>query len=239
MTRRSNVAAPVTTSRLLTDWDDLVDATEVIFGVWGTGAASLASPSLLKTYAHYGNPIIGAFDGETLCGVSVAFLASDPRVHLHSHITGVTPSHQQLGIGYQLKMAQRDWCVANGIDLITWTFDPMLARNAYFNLHKLGAHARRFLPNFYGSMDDDINRGDETDRLEAWWPVTESPRPVARVAQTVAVPDDYLALRARDAATAEKERAEVREQMEAAFAHGLVATDFSRTDGYQFSGSAK
>ncbi len=176
MTGRSNVAAPVTSSRLLTDWDDLVNATEVIFSVWGTGAASLASPSLLKTYAHYGNPVIGAFEGDVLCGVSVAFLAANPEVHLHSHITGVTPSHQHLGIGYQLKMAQRDWCIANGIDLITWTFDPMLARNAYFNLHKLGAHARRFLPNFYGSMDDDINRGDDTDRLEAWWPVTESAR---------------------------------------------------------------
>ena len=223
------------TPRLLTDWDDLVDAAEVVFSVWGKGAASLASPSLLKTYAHYGNPIIGAFDGDVLCGVSVGFLANDPKVHLHSHITGVTPSHQHLGIGYQLKMAQRDWCLANGIDLITWTFDPMLARNAYFNLHKLGAYARRFLPNFYGPMDDDINRGDDTDRLEAWWPVTENVRAAGEPVRTVSVPSDYLKLRAGDAATAAKERANVREQMESAFAAGLVATDFTRDDGYLFT----
>lgn len=219
-------------TRLLTDWDDLVSATELIFSVWGTGAASLASPSLLRTYAHFGNPVIGAFDGDALCGVSVAFLAADPEVHLHSHITGVAPSHQHLGVGYQLKMAQRDWCIEKGVDLITWTFDPMLARNAYFNLHKLGAHARRFLPNFYGSMDDDINRGDATDRLEAWWPVSDKTSPSRDVVRTIAVPSDYLSLRADDGATAEKQRAEVRRQLVAAFDDGLVATDFSRDEGY-------
>lgn len=223
------------TTRLLSDWDDLVAAAGVIYAVWGDGAAGMASPALLRTYSRYGNPVIGAFDGTGLCGVSVAFLGSEPEIHLHSHITGVVPSHQHLGIGYQLKLAQRDWCVANGIDLVTWTFDPMLARNAYFNLHKLGAHARRLLPNFYGEMDDDINRGDATDRLEACWPVDAAARPTGSVARCVAVPEDYLSLRAEDAAAAAKQRELVRDELLAAFADGLTAVDFTRAEGYRLA----
>jgi predicted GNAT superfamily acetyltransferase len=222
-----------TCARLLTAWDDLVAASDVVTQVWGDSAA-LAAPSLLRTYTHYGNPVIGAFAGDRLSGVSIGFLGTDPEVHLHSHITCVIPSQQHLGIGYDLKLAQRDWCAEKGIGLVTWTFDPMLARNAYFNLHKLGATARRVLPDFYGEMDDDINRGEKTDRLEAWWRV-DGESAAGEVERTVAVPDDYFALRAADGTGATRRRAEVVAELTAAFDDGLIASDFDREKGYCFT----
>ena len=68
-----------------------------------------------------------------------------------------------------LKAAQRDWCLARGIDVVTWTMDPMVARNAWFNLHKLGAVGVAFHRDYYGPMDDTFNRGERSDRLEFRW----------------------------------------------------------------------
>lgn len=222
-------------TRLLDAPGDLESAVGVVVGVWGEPAATLAPASLLRTYSHYGNPVIGAIHDGRLCGVSIGFLASTPRVHLHSHITGVLPTHQHLGIGYALKDRQRRWCADRGIDLVTWTFDPMLARNAHFNLRKLGAVARRLLPSFYGSMDDDINRGDDTDRLAVEWHLDPTERRAAPVTRTVAIPDDYLAVRGADPARAAAVRAAVRDQLLAAFDEGLEVVDFDRGAGYCLS----
>lgn len=203
-------------TRLLRELDDVAAASAVVTEVWGDPA--LATTSLLRAYSHFGNPVVGAYDGTALCGVAIGFLAAEPDLHLHSHITCVVPSLQHSGIGVALKHAQRDWCRANDIASITWTFDPMQVRNAYFNLHKLGAVVREVLPNFYGSMDDDINRGQRTDRLVAWWPVEDE---VARgeIEHTIAVHD----------------REQVVRELGAAFADGLVATDFDREKGYCLS----
>jgi predicted GNAT superfamily acetyltransferase len=229
---RTEAAGSTISARLVEQWDDLEAAVDVILGVWGDGAVALASPALLRTYSHYGNPVIGAFVDDVLCGVSIGFLASAPEVHLHSHITGVLPAYQHLGIGYELKTTQRAWCREHGIALVTWTFDPMLARNAHFNLRKLGAVARRLLPSFYGAMDDDINRGDATDRLEVQWDVAGGGRAKRDIIAAVAIPPDYLALRAADPDAADASRAEVRERLLAAFDDGLEIVDFSRDDGY-------
>jgi predicted GNAT superfamily acetyltransferase len=230
---RTLVPVPSFDYRLLRDPDELAAASEVIGTVWGD--PTLATPSLLRAYTHFGNPAIGAFAERRMCGVSVGFLAPSGGVHLHSHITGVLPEFQHLGVGLGLKSVQRDWCLEHGIDEVTWTFDPMLARNAAFNLRKLGARAWSILPNFYGAMDDAVNRGDETDRLEVHWSVS-SPAVADRLgghggaavrpARTVALPPDYAALRAEDAEAARAERKRVRVELEDAFATGLAAVDF-------------
>lgn len=224
------------TTRLLEGWDELEDAAGIVRSIWGAAAAdALASPTLLRTYAHYGNPVIGARLGGVLCGVSIAFLAPDPVIHLHSHVTGVLATHQHLGVGYELKLAQRRWCSDHGIDLVTWTFDPMLARNAHFNLSKLGTRSRRLLPAFYGDMDDDINRGDESDRLEVRWDLRPGAADRGHVVRTVAIPDDYLALRAADPTAARTWRAAVRDQLLEAFDDGLEIVGFRRHDGYRLA----
>ena len=219
-------AVPPVTYRLLGELAELAEAAAVVCEVWDDPA--LATASLLRAYTHFGNPTLGAHDREgRLVGVSVAFLAPAGGVHLHSHITGVLPGHQHLGIGYGLKLAQRRWCLDNGIDEITWTFDPMLARNAHFNLRKLGAVVEAVLPSFYGRMDDAVNRGEVTDRLEAHWYLDGRPSPAPDgAAVTVAIPPDYAGLRAADPAGAELERNRVRAELVDAFAAGLLLVDF-------------
>jgi predicted GNAT superfamily acetyltransferase len=97
---------------------------------------------------------------------------------LHSHIAGVLPTWQGSNIGFALKQHQRDWALENGLDRIVWTFDPLVGRNAYFNVTKLGARLTDYHVNFYGQMNDGINVGDETDRCVATWDLS-APRVVA------------------------------------------------------------
>lgn len=223
--------------RLVTEQRDLEAAAEVINAVWAD--PTLSSPSLLRAYTYFGNPTFGAFVEGDLVGVSVGFLAPSGGTHLHSHITGILPTFQQLGLGYRLKLEQWAWCVERGLPEITWTFDPMLARNAHFNLRKLGAVAEAVLPKFYGEMRDAMNRGDVTDRLEMHWrvngagPTPNAERPTA--VRTVAIPEDYLALRAADPDRARAERARVGAELVDGFAAGLVVVDFNERSEYEFA----
>jgi predicted GNAT superfamily acetyltransferase len=124
----------------------------------------LINVSLLRALAHSGNYVVGAYRGGEMLGAAVAFLGTD---HLHSHITGVAVAGQ--GVGYALKLHQRAWALRRGLAEVRWTFDPLVRRNAYFNLQKLGARAAAYLPDFYGDMVDGINTGDATDRLYIRW----------------------------------------------------------------------
>jgi predicted GNAT superfamily acetyltransferase len=151
-------------------------AADLLCRVWGAASPDqVANASLLRALAHSGNYVVGAFRAGGLVGVAVAFLGTG---HLHSHITGVDRSGQGAGVGYALKQHQRAWALARAIPAVHWTYDPLVRRNAYFNLHKLGAAAREYLPDFYGPMDDGINSGDTTDRLYVTWDLAH-PRAVA------------------------------------------------------------
>ncbi|MFI7612377.1 GNAT family N-acetyltransferase [Nonomuraea terrae] len=121
---------------------------------------------LMRVLSHIGGYVAGAFDGDRLVGASVGLLAAGGV--LHSHVTGVTAG----GAGLELKLHQRRWALERGIDRVTWTYDPLVRRNAHFNLAKLGARPQEYLPCFYGVMEDAINRGDESDRLLTVWPLT-------------------------------------------------------------------
>lgn len=148
-------------------------AAAVLQRVWGPADGVPLPPEMLRAFAFTGNYVGAAFDGEQIVGVACAFRTKNGS--LHSHIAGVLPSHQGHSIGYFLKLHQRAWALANGINLIAWTFDPLIRRNAYFNLVKLGADAVRYLADFYGSMTDQINAGDVSDRLLVQWDLS---RPV-------------------------------------------------------------
>ena len=153
---------------------ELRAAADLFAAIWGTeGDGTPISPDLLRAFSHTGNYVAGVRVGSTLVGASVAFLANgggEPT--LHSHITGVAPDAQRTGLGYVLKLHQRKWALDHGLTEITWTFDPLIRRNAYFNLTKLGAEATGYHVNFYGEMADRVNRGDESDRCEVTWDLT-------------------------------------------------------------------
>lgn len=150
--------------------------------VWRSGDSSPVDAGLLRALAHTGNYVAGAFDaGEvpdprqpatSLVGLSVAFLARHPAPGLHSHITCAAPDRQDSGLGFALKLHQRAWALTAGLTSITWTVDPLVRRNAYFNFVKLGASAADYLPDFYGPMTDGVNAGDESDRLLMSWDLT-------------------------------------------------------------------
>lgn len=127
-------------------------------------------PELAWVFAHSGNYVsVARVDGE-LVGAAIGFRGvDDAGPHLHSHIAGVLSAHQGANIGFALKQHQRDWALAAGLDRITWTFDPLVARNAYFNVMKLGATISKYYVDFYGPMEDGINSGDQTDRCLATW----------------------------------------------------------------------
>ena len=120
---------------------------------------------LMRALSHAGGYVAGAFDGGDLAGAAVAFLAAPAGQALHSHVTGAV----RPGAGFALKLHQRAWAVERGLSRITWTFDPLVRRNAHFNLAKLAALPEEYLPDFYGPMGDALNAGDESDRVLMAW----------------------------------------------------------------------
>ncbi|WP_327009578.1 GNAT family N-acetyltransferase [Dactylosporangium sp. NBC_01737] len=142
--------------------------------------AEIAAPGLLRTYAHSGNYVAGAYRGERLVGAAVGFFGRDETgvPHLHSFVAGVEPGGLGRGVGFALKQHQRAWTLSRDVTEVRWTYDPLVLRNAYFNLCKLGGRAVRYLPEFYGAMADGINSGDLSDRLLLVWRL-DAPEAVA------------------------------------------------------------
>ena len=155
----------------VSDVGTLTAAARLMDEVWSNGdEAPLISPSTLKALAHSGGYVAVARHRDQLVGALVGFLGwHHGAIQLHSHILGVAPHRQGRAIGFALKQHQRAWALAHDIGTITWTFDPLVRRNAYFNLTKLGAAITAYYENFYGDMTDAINAGDESDRVLVEW----------------------------------------------------------------------
>lgn len=152
----------------LTSLADLRAAEALLREVWGAGHgdAPLAL-DVMCALAHTGGYVTGAFLGDRLVGVAAGFRGVEDG--LHSHIAGVLPECQGRKVGHALKLHQREWAAEHGINSVTWTFDPLVRRNAYFNLARLGAVVEKYLPDFYGPMADGINDGGASDRLFVRW----------------------------------------------------------------------
>ena len=101
--------------------------------------------------------------------------AGPPGTPFHSHIVGLLPESTGRGLGRAIKLHQRAWCLERGIAEMTWTFDPLVGRNAYFNIQRLGARPVEYLPEFYGAMNDSINSGQLSDRMLMRWDLTTEP----------------------------------------------------------------
>ena len=147
---------------------------------WGIADDSYVVPlaTLVGAQMH-GGLVLGAFlaDGSAV-GLSFAFLGRvEGRLCLYSQLTGIVPGQQGQGLGLKLKHAQRDFCRREGIDRVAWSFDPLQAGNAQFNLGHLGAIAVRYIPDMYGARSDALNTDAPTDRLIAEWSVAEQSSP--------------------------------------------------------------
>ncbi|MET9829776.1 chorismate synthase [Streptomyces sp. NPDC006385] len=138
--------------------------------VWNTPrSAPPLLPETLNSLAHAGGAVHAAYDGTRLVGASVAVFGPPESRQTYSLLTAA-----ERGLGYQVKQAQRAWALEHGARTMRWTFDPLVGRNARFNLVKLGAEGTDYLVDFYGPMADGVNDGDESDRLAVTWDLTAS-----------------------------------------------------------------
>ncbi len=190
-----------------------------------------------------GGQVIGAFDGDRQVGFTLAFVGSqESDTYLHSHFAAVLPEYQGSGIGRLLKLAQREDALKRGIRLIEWTFDPLALMNAHFNLNRLGAIVRRYIPNFYGVTTSPLHGSLPTDRFVAeWW--LESPRVVSRANGTeteiedtagtirISIPRNTTELLRTGAREAVEIQARLRAECLGRFAEGWAAVGVEFSDG--------
>lgn len=217
--RVARVAAQRADVEILPLHGELVSiAQEVIRQAWGP--QQVPQDNLLRAMAHAGTSLLGALHSGRPVGACVGLLGWTGGVHLHSHMTAVVTDAQSGGVGYALKLWQRAECLDAGVREIRWTYDPLIARNAYFNLVKLGVRVIAFHPDFYGAMDDTVNAGDSSDRFEVSWlldsqevvDAIEGTRPpLAAPGETVRVPRDFDRLRRSDPESARLMRVRRRE----------------------------
>ncbi len=150
--------------------------------VWGGSERELVPYDILRAIVHAGGTVLGAWDGERMVGIALSFVAwGASGAYHHSHLLGVLPDYRRWGIGWRLKMAQRAFILAQGLDLLTWTFDPLESANAHLNFAKLGVISQTYLPDFYGAMPEALNAGLPSDRLLVEWHL-RSPHALARLA---------------------------------------------------------
>jgi predicted GNAT superfamily acetyltransferase len=155
----------------LHDLADLRELEALLSAIWGKPDDPPINVELLRALAHSGNYVAGARAGGRLIGGLVGWLGvrGANELHMHSHILGVVADVQAVGVGFELKQDQRRWCLERGVKTVEWTTDPLVRRNAYFNLTKLGASSSEYLVNFYGAMTDGLNAGEESDRILISW----------------------------------------------------------------------
>ncbi|MBK9154317.1 MAG: hypothetical protein IPM25_08890 [Chloracidobacterium sp.] len=138
--------------------------------VWGIPDLDVVSLYQLIAVQASGGVLLGAFDGEDLVGFAYGFVGLERgRTVHHSHMLAVTKEQRSHGLGYRLKCAQRDFVLDQGIEIMTWTFDPLQSRNAFLNFRKLGVVADTYLPDFYGSDASSFLHRNGTDRLWVSW----------------------------------------------------------------------
>lgn len=158
--------------RDLTKYDEFLQVREVQQQIWGFMQGEGLYPPMLKTAAENGGVVIGAFDGSKLIGFIFGFIGlhADRRLKLCSQTMGILPEYRNKGVAATLKWAQRERVLAQDIDLITWTYDPLEAPNARLNLRTLGGAARIYKQNIYGENFSALGKGLPTDRfLVEWW----------------------------------------------------------------------
>ena len=208
---------------------------------------SMVSPEIMTASLHNGGygSVIYIESGKMFRPVGAAFALVGKALpglngpNLHSHATGVLPEFVGKGIGEMIKRHQWDWAKENGFDTITWTFDPLVRRNAHFNVIKLGATVLGYHQNFYGELDDGINAGEQSDRVLVRWNVAGVAAPQAntfvepsQTAVVIETPANIEQLRKTDRVQSDGWRARQRAAFESAQLSGLSVVGLSNDFSY-------
>ena len=227
--------------RECTALDELAECVQIQREVFALPEAELSPVRHFVVTKNAGGFVIGAYDGDRLAGfvLSVpAFLRGERA--FYSHMTGVRAEYQSYGIGAKLKWAQRTRALDDGVKYIKWTFEPVKAKNAYFNLEKLGAIVCEYQPNFYGTdyATADNKIGLASDRLFAEWHLESSKVNALAAGEkyietgeptaAIEIMSDWLSMVKSNPAEALEEQKRIRSEFEAAFGDGLIGRGFRR-----------
>lgn len=247
--------------RSLAIMEELEAAVELQKIYWGEDMGDLVPHHMLLSFVRYGGHVHGAYDGERLVGVLMGFLGADistdgeedapSRLYVMSKRMVVLPEYRGKKIGEDLKLAQKDFAMRHNIQLVTWTFDPLLSRNAYLNLHKLGAVGQHYRENYFGTSA--ANPVLSADRLEVnWWvkhphmekrlEIRAEDAPIANYGKQdfniphaeiirLEIPAEITTL---DHVTINAWREFIRKSFQAMMQAGYIATDFIRVENRVF-----
>lgn len=167
--------------------EEMISVEELQREVWQVPDIEVVPSTQLLAAIHAGGTLIGAFDGERAVGFAFGFPSFEDGIHAHhSHMLAVLPEYRRHDLGFRLKAAQRDRVLAQGIGMMSWTFDPLQSMNAHFNFAKLGVIAERYFVDFYGSQAASFLHQNGTDRLWVKWELN-SERVNTRVSRKVPV----------------------------------------------------
>jgi predicted GNAT superfamily acetyltransferase len=208
--------------------------------VWGFSDVELVPLRVFSLAPKIGGQVIGAWEGDTLVGFALAIPGSrNGHPYLHSHMVGVKENHRNTGLGRRIKLFQREDAIARGFELMEWTFDPLEIKNAYFNLERLGALARRYNINQYGITTSPLQGFLPTDRLVAeWWLKSKrvqqtlgaGKHPDLAVASRIEVPGEIYAWKERPATRNRAADVQLRSRAQflSAFSGGLACLGYER-----------
>ncbi len=222
-----------------------LDTVELIIDAQGLldsirGPERVIDAGTLRALQQSGNYVVGLFDGEDgserMVGASIAFFGEPGKRTMHSHITALLPEYRGRGWGRELKEHQRQWAFSREVGRVTWTYDPLVARNAHFFLTVLGARVTSYTVNRYGIFGGG-DAGDESDRLDVEWSLADIARPPASeaVLATVQIPTDVEAMRVSDPDAAHQWRLRLRADIEEQLGKGLRIAGFDTERGYLFT----
>jgi predicted GNAT superfamily acetyltransferase len=254
-----NSPAPQIVIRECEGFDEYDACVRLQIEIWGYGVSDTIPLREFIVIRRIGGQVIGAFDltkssqpggdGAGLIGFAMSMPAvSEGQAYLHSHMLAVLPEYRDRGIGRKLKMAQREEALARGIRKMEWTFDPLVIKNAYLNIVRLGAVVHSYTPNFYGVFSSRLQGGLPTDRLHAeWWMDTTRVRTalsggpiiLPEIQETIVVPGEVQKWKESqpDFARAEAAQTEIRMRFLDAFARGLAVVGFRKEASKELAGA--
>lgn len=237
--------------------DELEAIVQLQVETWGYDQSDIIPRKAFLVMQKVGGQVIGAFDTDlsgappqghaaSMVGFALSlpglkdgrdFPDGHPRPYLHSHMLAVKDGYRNRGVGAQLKLAQRQDALIRGVRHMEWTFDPLEIKNAFLNIHKLGAIARTYREDFYGVSSSRLQGGLPTDRLVAEWELDSArvrdvlerrPRPALVIEQRVHVPAAIYQWKSsdRDRSRALAVQMENRLKLQQAFANGLAIVGY-------------
>ena len=228
--------------KMIEDAQEMSVCVELQQRIWGYAPIDTVPDQIFIVAKKTGGQVMTAYDGDTPVGFAVAFAAMrEGLTYLHSHMVGVVEEYQNRGVGRLLKLAQREDALERGIDLIEWTFDPLQLKNAHFNIERLGAIVRHYIPNLYGRTSSPLHAGLPTDRLVGeWWVHSKrvedvlagEQRAMGSDCERIAIPADIRQICRDEPLTAEKIQTNVREQFLTNIADGRAAVGFEFNKGH-------